>query len=98
MKRQIEMERSMLLAHRVFMENLENSLDLLTQDIEEAGELAHICTDEWCRATENMLDDLAKIIFAISEPRWLAKDDSKKISTLRHRIHDLYARYKSVGK
>ncbi|OGQ87030.1 MAG: hypothetical protein A2512_06500 [Deltaproteobacteria bacterium RIFOXYD12_FULL_56_24] len=43
-------------------------------------------------------NELAKIIFAISEPRWLIKEDSKKISALRHRIHDLYFKYKSVGK
>jgi len=98
MKRQMEMEETMLLAHRVFMENLEKSLNFLAQDIKEAGEMVHICTDEWCLATENMLDDLAKMIFAISEPRWLSLEDSKKISALRHRIHDLYAGYKSVGK
>jgi len=98
MKRQVEMEESMLLAHRVFMDNLEKSLNLLAQDIGEAGEMVHICTDEWCLATESVLDDLAKVIFAISEPRWLLKEDSKKISDLRHRIHDLYARYKAVKK
>lgn len=98
MKRQIEMEETMLRAHREFMENLEKSLKLLDQDINEAKEMANICTDEWCLATEGALDELAKIIFSISEPRWLAKKDSKKISDLRHRIHDLYARYKAVKR
>jgi hypothetical protein len=98
MKRQIEMEETMLRAHREFMSHLEKSLDLLTQDIDEAKEMTHICTDEWCLATESVLDELAKVIFAISEPRWLSKEDSKKISALRHRIHDLYARYKAVKK
>ncbi len=98
MRRQVEMEETMLRAHREFMCHLEKSLDLLTQDIEEAREMTHICTDEWCLATESVLDELAKVIFAISEPRWLSKEDSKKISALRHRIHDLYARYKAVKK
>ena len=98
MKRQIEMQETMLRAHREFLENLEKSLNLLAKDIEEAGEMTHICTDEWCLATEGVLDELAKVIFAISEPRWLTKEDSKKISDLRHRIHDLYARYKAVKK
>jgi len=98
MKRQIEMEEIMLRAHREFLENLEKSLGLVAQDIAEAGEMTHICTDEWCLATENVLDELAKVIFAISEPRWLSKEDSKKISDLRHRIHDLYARYKAIRK
>ena len=60
--------------------------------------MTRICTDEWCLATENVLDELAKVIFAISEPRWLSKEDSKKLSGLRHRIHDLYAQYKAVKK
>jgi len=98
MKRQIEMQETMLRAHRDFLENLEKSLNLLAKDIEEAGEMTHICTDEWCLATEGVLDELAKVIFAISEPRWLTKEDSKKISDLRHRIHDLYGRYKAVKK
>lgn len=98
MKRQVEMEETMLRAHRDFLGHLEKSLNLVAQDIEEAGEMTHICTDEWCIATESVLDELAKVIFAISEPRWLAKEDSKKISDLRHRIHDLYARYKAVKK
>jgi hypothetical protein len=98
MKRQVEMEETMLRAHREFMCHLEKSLNLLAKDIEEAGEMAHICTDEWCLTTEGVLDELAKIIFAISEPRWLSQEDSRKISELRHRIHDLYARYKSVRK
>lgn len=98
MKRQVEMEATMLRAHQDFLCNLDKSLNLVAQDIEEAGAMTHACTDEWCRATEGVLDELAKIIYSISEPRWLTKKDSKEISDLRHRIHDLYARYKAVRK
>jgi hypothetical protein len=98
MKRQVEMEESMLQAHRQFMNNLGKTIDLLDRDISEVGEMASLCTDEWCLSTEGVLDELAKAIFAISEPRWLSKEDSRKISDLRHRIHDLYARYKAVKK
>ena len=98
MKRQVEMQETMLRAHREFRDHLEKSLNLLAQDIDEAKEMTHICTDEWCLATEGVLDELAKVIFAISEPRWLSKEDSKNLSDLRHRIHDLYARYKAVKK
>ncbi len=98
MKRQVEMQESMLRAHRDFMENLEKSIALLDKDLAEAREMAHVCTDEWCAAIEGNLDELAKIVFSISEPRWLSQEDSKKISALRHRIHDLYAGYKAVKK
>ena len=96
MKKQIEMENSMLVAHREFISNLNESLDLLDKDINEAAEMTQICTDEWCLSTEGVVDELAKMIFSISEPRWLTDEDSEKISQLRHRVHDIYAKYKST--
>ena len=96
MKKQKEMQESFLVAHREFVANLDKSLDLLENDIGEAAEMAQICTDEWCVATEGVVDELAKVIYSISEPRWVTKEDSKKISNQRHRIHDLYAKYKSI--
>lgn len=96
MQRQVQMEEAMILAHREFMSNLEKSIDLLEHDIDEAAEMTQICTDEWCLSTEGVVDELAKVIYSISEPRWLTDEDSKKISHLRHRTHDLYAKYKSV--
>ncbi len=92
------MEDSFLKTHREFINNLTSSLDLLKKDISEAKEMQHICTDEWCRATESYLDELAKMVYSISEPRWLTQKDSDKIKELRQRIHDLYAKYKSAAK
>jgi hypothetical protein len=96
MKRQNEMMESFMRAHRDFMKNLGDSTNLLEQDITEAAEMGKICTDEWCLATEHTLDELANMIFSISEPRWATNEDSQKIKNLRHRVHDLYAKYKSV--
>lgn len=98
MQRQVEMQEAMVLAHRDFIESLEKSIGIVARDLEEAGEMTQICTDEWCAATEGVLDELAKMVFSISEPRWLSREDSKRISALRHRIHDLYSRYKAVKK
>ncbi len=97
MKRQKEMMASFMIAHRQFMENLENTIKLLEQDIQEAAEMGEICTDEWCLVTEHTLDELANMIFSISEPRWVSLEDSQKIKSLRHRVHDLYAQYKSIS-
>jgi hypothetical protein len=96
MKRQNEMMESFMTGHREFMKNLERSTNLLEHDIDETAEMETICTDEWCLATEHTLDDLANMLFSISEPRWASGEDSQKIKTLRHRVHDLYAKYKSV--
>jgi len=97
MKRQNEMMESFMIAHREFMKNLGESTKLLEQDINETAEMGRICTDEWCLATEHTLDDLANMIFSISEPRWATQSDSQKIKDLRHQVHDLYAKYKSVA-
>ena len=68
----------------------DNSTHLLEQEIEEAAEMEEICTDEWCLAVEHTIDDLANMIYSISEPRWVTADDSEKIKNLRHRVHDLF--------
>jgi hypothetical protein len=96
MQQQKKMEESFLRAHREFVNNLVYSLELLEKDIREAAEMQQICTDEWCQATESVLDDLAKMIYSISEPRWLTQEDSQKIKELRKQVHDLYAQYKKV--
>jgi len=96
MQQQRKMEESFLRAHREFVSNLAYSLDQLEKDIRETAEMEQICTDEWCLATESVLDDLAKMIYSISEPRWLGTEDSRKIKELRGRVHDLYAKYKTV--
>ncbi len=96
MKRQDEMVDSFLIAHREFMVNLENSLALIEEELNEVAEIGEICTGEWCTATEGTLDELAKFIFSISEPRWLPDEDSKTLKNLGHKVHDLYAKYKSI--
>lgn len=98
MKRQNEMVESFLIAHREFTEHLERSIVLLEADIDEAAEMEEICTDEWCLATEHNLDELARLIYSISEPRWMSNEDSKRISHLRHRVHDLYAQFRAVAQ
>ncbi|MDD3618114.1 MAG: hypothetical protein RBR09_12750 [Desulfobulbaceae bacterium] len=97
MEQQKKMEESFLRAHREFMTNLNASLDILEKDIDEVGEMAQICTDEWCKATENVLDELAKVVYSISEPRWLSDEDSLKLKCLRERIHNLYGKYKKTS-
>ena len=97
MKRQNEMMEAFMIAHRDFMKGLEAATKLLELDIKETAEMSAICTDEWCLATEHTLDELANSIFSISEPRWATEEDSQKIKSLRHRVHDLYAKYKSVA-
>ncbi len=97
MERQLKIEESFLQTHREFMANLQKSLDVLEKDISEAREMQSICTDEWCYATESYLDELYKMIYSISEPRWLKDEDSEKIKELRQRVHDLYAAYKQAA-
>lgn len=98
MKKQTKMMESFLTSHRDFMKNLEKSLALLEKNVGEAAELEKVCTDEWCRFTEELLDDLAKSVYSISEPRWVADKDSQKLKDLRSRIHDIYAKYRGIKR
>ncbi len=43
-----------------------------------------------------MIDELANSLFSISEPRWAAPEDSKKIKALKRRVYDLYVNYRGV--
>jgi len=90
---QKDMEYNMLLAHRQFITGLEKSLDMLKNDIDEVEEISEACTDEWCKSREDFLDYLHKSIYAISEPRWADREDSKRIHELRDRIKDLYVHF-----
>lgn len=96
MLKQREMEENFMLVHRSFLKDLEKSLDMLEKDIEEASEMTKACTDEWCNATENVIDELAKSVYSISEPRWATEVDQQQITELRHKIHELYSKYRSV--
>ena len=83
-------------AWETYLEALEKSLDTLEKDIEEAKNVAKVCTDEWCEAVEHVIDDLNNALFSISEPRWSDVDYSKRIKTLKRRIYGIYVNYKGV--
>jgi Mg2+ and Co2+ transporter CorA len=80
-----------------YLQGLHDALDQLEKDIEEAKEMKAECTAEWCTATEHVIDDLANALFSIHEPKFASEEDSKKLKTLRKRVHDIYADYKNVA-
>jgi hypothetical protein len=89
------MEESMKHGYREFIGSLDQSLNFLEEELREAGDISDICTDEWCTTAEDLFDDLHKEIYAISEPRWIGKEDSLRIKNLRNRVKTLYARFLS---
>ncbi len=91
-----EAQQEMLEAWRNYLNGLENSLNWLDGQVKEASEMAGICTDEWCEATEHVIDDLANALFSISEPRFSTKEDEQRIKKLKRRVYDLYADYRQV--
>jgi len=92
MKPQKEMAESFQMTHRGFMKNLNDCLKRIEADFEESREIDDICTGEWCRAIELSLDEMAKDLYSISEPRWVADDYSRTLRNMRRRLHDLYAK------
>ncbi len=82
---------------RIYIQGLEDSLTMLEKDINEAAEMSEMCTSEWCTATEHVIDELANSLFSIHEPRFATEEDSQKIKSMKRRVHELYAKYKSVA-
>ena len=82
---------------REYLNGLEQSLNQLEKDIQEAGEMSQVCTSEWCTATEHVIDELANALFSIHEPSFASEQDTKKLKDLKKRVHDLYAKYKSAA-
>ncbi len=91
-----EIQSEMKNAWKTYMDSLDRSLTILEKDIKEASEMTDVCTDEWCEATEHVIDDLSNSLFSISEPRWADPADTKKIKDLKHRVYDLYANYRQA--
>jgi hypothetical protein len=94
---QNDVQASLVSTWRGFISSMEDSLALLEKGIDEAAEMSNICTDEWCEATEHVIDELANSLFSISEPKWSSDEDSKRIRALKRRVHDLYAKYKATA-
>ena len=95
---QADIQQEILENWKTFVSNLEKSLKMLEEGIDEASEMREICTSEWCVATEHVIDELSNSLFSISEPSWASEEDSKKIKALKKRLHDLYAKYKITAK
>jgi hypothetical protein len=91
-----EIQSEVIKAWQHYIDALENSLDILEKDIEEAKNMAGSCTSEWCETTEHVIDELNNSLFSISEPRWADPEDSRRIKKLKRRIYDLYVNYKGV--
>lgn len=97
MRKQKDMEDAMMLAHREFVNNLMKSLDIIRDELDEADEMADICTDEWCSSTEMAIDDIHKQIYCISEPRFATEDDSHKLKKLRDMVKNLYVNFHGMS-
>ncbi len=82
---------------KVYIVGMEDALKKLEMDINEAADMSEKCTSEWCTATEHVIDDLSNSLFSIHEPRFTDDEDSKKIKNMKRKVHDLYAKYKSVA-
>ena len=94
---QTDIQNKVVESWREHIRNMEESLSILEKGINEATEMTQICTDEWCMATEHVIDELSNGLFSISEPTWASDEDSKKLKALKRRVHDLYAQYKTTS-
>ncbi len=79
-----------------FSDSYHESLGRLEEMIDDISDLKQVCRDEWCEAAECMLDEASVAAFAISEPHWESKEDSRRLRDLKRKIHDLYKSGESV--
>jgi hypothetical protein len=91
-----EIQQDYVNAWRNYINSLDLAIKKLDTDIKAASEMAGVCTDEWCEATQHVIDELSNALFSISEPRWSNPEDSQRIKQLKRRVHDLYADYRNV--
>lgn len=91
-----EIYNEMSKAWETYLTALEGSINMLEGNIEEVKGLAGVCTNEWCEATDHVIDDQNNALFSISEPRWSDADYSKRIKLLKRRIYDIYVNYKGI--
>jgi capsid protein len=91
-----DLQQEYVSSWRTYVDSLDRALQKLEADIQEASEMKDVCTEEWCQATEHVVDELSNALFSISEPRWSNQEDSAKIKQLKRRVHDLYADYRAV--
>jgi hypothetical protein len=75
----------------VYADGLHESLETLEQEISDVEDLRKVCKDEWCVATECLLQEATVSAFAISEPHWASPEDSRKLKEIKKKIHDLHA-------
>jgi hypothetical protein len=97
MPKQTPLNENLVQNYRQFIHNLEKSLDLVEDQLNEAAEMTEICTSEWCEATDHVMDDLGNFLFSISEPKGASEEDTQRLKGLKRRLHDLYAQYKSTA-
>jgi hypothetical protein len=91
-----ELYREIVNTWGTYLAALSEALNKIEKDLQEVQDLAEECTDEWCLATEHVLDELSNALFSISEPRWLKEEQSRELKQLKHRLHDLYANYRQA--
>ena len=73
---------------------LEQTLQSLENDLDEAASMADFCAGEWCTANKHYLDEIGNALFSISEPRCSSQQHSQKIKHLKRRLHALYSQSK----
>lgn len=96
MRRQNEMVESFQAGHRNFIINMNQSLDMIERDLDEMAKIKAFYSNKWNVPVTFCLDEVAKDIYSISEPRWGSKKGSAALRQTRRRVHDLYAKYKGV--
>ncbi|SRR6056297_3513058 len=80
-----------------YLNKLDDSLTKLEKHITDTGKKTDYCTEDWCLATENVLQDLFHTLFTLHVPKTASKEDDHRLAQLRQRAQNLYGQFKTVS-
>jgi len=79
-----------------YLDALQQVLNNLETEV-EAAESKSYCTEDWCRATEKILEDFFHLIFSLHVPSFIQEHESEKLYNLKKKVQRLYTRFRSAS-
>lgn len=79
-----------------YLTALEESLDILEQELSEAEKDSQVCTLEWCTSTEEIIADLVHVIYNMHVPKWISQQADARLKDQKKHIHNLYAKFITI--
>ena len=91
----VEIQELLVGTQQDYVKNLEKAIEKIKQEIDEAAGKETADHPEWQQAIGGYIDELHKMVFSLSEPRYGSEEDHQKIIEIRNKVKELYAYMKN---